>query len=264
MGRVVIAKVNESSPSAFPSLGGVSAVGGVESKPVVTGEDRSLILWQHTLVPGSEIHWNRPPVGHLIYAWSGGAEASGRRLDEDGTLIIEHGGQAVLRAGATPVTVLHFFRPLEASPARAGGGVHVINHADALHYAIPEVDGTVFADSSCPTCEFWFHRNDFCGAKVAGRHLHTEDEIIFVVAGSMTLGRRQLAPGSALAIDAHTVYTFAAGEGGLSIVNFRAQDPYFVVVTPEGKSEPLREYEFVHDAAAKTRLANAGSGTATH
>lgn len=80
----------------------------------------------------------------------------------------------------------------------------------------------------------------------------------------MTVGRRQLAPGSALAIDANTVYTFAAGEGGLSIINFRAQDPYFVMVTPEGKSEPIREYEFVHDAAAKTRLADDGSATAAH
>jgi hypothetical protein len=257
MGRVVIADVNESSRIPFPSLAGVSVVGDIESKPILMAEDRPLILWQHTLAPGSEIHWDRPPVGHLIYTWSGGAEANGRRLDQDGALIIEHGAQADLHVGSAPVTVLHFCRPRNAAATRSGGGVHVVNHADALHYTISEVDGTVFADSSCPTCEFWFHRNDFHGAKVAGRHLHTEDEIIFVVKGSMALGRRQLRPGSALAIDANTVYTFAAGESGLSFINFRAQDPYFVEVTPDGRSQPMREYEFVHEAAAKTQLVSA-------
>ena len=107
-------------------------------------------------------------------------------------------------------------------------------------------------------------RNDFRGAKIAGRHLHTEDEIIFILKGSIVVGRRQLTPGSALAIDANTVYTFTAGEGGLSFINFRAQDPYFIEVTPEGKSEPMREYEFVHDAAEKTRLASSESNAAAH
>jgi hypothetical protein len=262
MGRVVIADVNASSSTAFPSVAGVTAAGDIESKAVVTAQDRPLILWQHTLAPGSAILWNRPPVGHLIYVWSGCAEVDGRAIDEDGTLIVERDGQAALRSGAAPVTVLHFYRPAQA-PAARGGGVHVVNRADALHYAFPEVEGTVFADSSCPTCEMWFHKNEFGSAYVVGRHLHTEDEIIFVVKGSMALGRRRLPPGSALAIDANTVYTFKAGEDGLSFVNFRAQDPYFIMLTPEGKkSEPMREYDLVHDAAEKTRLAGAGSAAA--
>jgi hypothetical protein len=262
MGRVVFADVNASSPSAFPYFAGVAAMGEVESKAVVTAKDRSLILWQHTLGPGSAIHWNAPAVDHLIYTWKGGAEANGRRLDEDGTLIIERDGIAVLRAGETSVTVLHFFRPDAPSPGR--GGMHLVNRAEALHYAFPDVEGTVFADSSRPTCELWFHRNDFVAAYVVGRHLHTEDEIIFIVKGTMVVGRRQLPPGSALAIDADTVYTFAAGAEGLSFVNFRAQDPRFVMLTAEGRTEPMREYQLVHDAAEKTRRGTVESATAAH
>jgi hypothetical protein len=260
MGRVVIADVNASSSSPFPSLARVAATGDIQSKSVVTAQDRPLILWQHTLAPGSAIHWDRPPGGHLVYLWSGCADVNGCRVDEDSTIIIERDGQAVLRSGATPVTVLHFYRPAEPASTR-GGGVHIVNHADALHYVLPDGEGTVFADSSCPTCEFWFHKNAFRSAYVVERHLHTEDEIIFVVKGSMALGRRRLPPGSALAVDANTVYTFAAGEDGLSFVNFRAQDPYYVMVTPEGRSEPMREYDLVHELAAKTRAAGTGPVT---
>jgi hypothetical protein len=251
MGHAVIANVNAASSTTFPSVAGMSATGSIESTPIVTANNRPLFLWQHTLAPGSAIHWNRPPVGHLIYTWRGCAETDGCRIDEDGMLIVEQDGLAVLRAGATPVTILHFYRPSTTLVAR-GGGAHVVNHAQALHYAMPNVEGSVFADSSCPNCELWFHKNELRGAYAVARHLHTEDEIIFVVKGSMSVGRRQLPVGSALAIDANTVYGFSAGEGGLTFVNFRAQDPFLVMVTPDGNSAPIREYDFVHDAAAKS------------
>jgi hypothetical protein len=70
-----------------------------------------------------------------------------------------------------------------------------------------------------------------------GRHYHTEDEIIVVRDGNMLLGKRALRGGTAVAIDAGTIYTFGVPEEGLTFLNFRACDPYFVSVGP--KNEPL-------------------------
>ena len=120
---------------------------------------------------------------------------------------------------------------------------------DALHVAFPGVGGKLWADAHCPTCDFWIHRNDFVAGFPADQHAHTEDEIIFVIEGTMVLGKRQLSPGDAIAVDANTVYGFTAGEEGLSFVTFRTQNPYYVVGTRGKSAEPLSEYEMFHDAA---------------
>ena len=69
------------------------------------------------------------------------------------------------------------------------------------------------------------------------RHYHTEDEIIVVRGGNMLLGKRTLNAGTAVAIDAETIYTFGVAEEGLTFLNFRTRDPHFVTVGP--KNEPL-------------------------
>jgi hypothetical protein len=89
---------------------------------------------------------------------------------------------------------------------------------------------TLFAGSDCPTCELWFHRSDLPAAIDVPRHYHTEDEIIFVVSGSMLLGRRELREGAALAIGEGTVYRFRSGPKGLGFLNFRTSSPRAVLV----------------------------------
>src|SRR6202011_3971793 len=69
------------------------------------------------------------------------------------------------------------------------------------------------------------------------RHLHTEDEIIVIHKGAMAIGRRSLGPGTALAIDANTVYSFGVPQEGLEFLNFRTSEPFYVKVGP--KNEPL-------------------------
>ena len=53
-------------------------------------------------------------------------------------------------------------------------------------------------------------------------HAHDQDEIIYVIGGSMLLGNRTLAPGSSVYIAKDTLYGFAAGEDGLRILVFRS------------------------------------------
>lgn len=52
-------------------------------------------------------------------------------------------------------------------------------------------------------------------------HAHEQDEIFYVVAGSMKLGQRELGPGSSVFVQGNTLYSFGAGEDGLQVLNFR-------------------------------------------
>ena len=84
------------------------------------------------------------------------------------------------------------------------------------------------ADSQCPTCKLWLHENDYPDAdKETALHSHSEDEVIFVRAGTIRLGKRLHGPGTALAIAANTKYGFWSGPDGLSFVNFRGTAPTY-------------------------------------
>jgi uncharacterized cupin superfamily protein len=54
-------------------------------------------------------------------------------------------------------------------------------------------------------------------------HAHDEDEIIYVLEGSLEVGDRSYPAGSAIAVPAMTLYGFAAGPTGLRYLNFRAR-----------------------------------------
>jgi hypothetical protein len=255
VGRVVISTVDEAEVTAFPVLTGVSRKGDVLTKAVIAESSRPLLLWQHTLAPGSQITWWNPSVGHVAYLWDGEAEADGKPLHKGGgALIIAHGGRAVLKAGNAPATILHFHRPEDhpVAPARAGGCSHVVNRVDTRRYILPETTGYLYAGASCPTCELWLHENAGGSAGKAPQHYHTEDEIIFIVGGSMIIGRRKLKPGAALAIDADTVYQFEAGEDGLAFINFRPCEPGIGMVENGRRGKPISELDATLDLIAKT------------
>jgi len=263
MGRVVINTVDESPVSTFPQLHGVSATGNVQSRAVIAESDRPLILWHHTLAPGSEIRWEMPIADHLAYVFEGEAEAGGKKLKQEGAFVIEHGGAGVLRAGASPVSILHFYRPetYETPAARAGGCNHTINKEEAAYYHHPDANGVVWVNSGCPTCELWFHANDYPAGKGTPRHYHSEDEIIVVTRGTLTLGRRNLTRGAALAVDANTVYGFGTGSDGMSFVNFRACEPWFGLATSDSK--PFSERAAVLDLVARTAAGKSNAGAYT-
>jgi hypothetical protein len=83
------------------------------------------------------------------------------------------------------------------------------------------------ADSQCPTCRVWLHENRFAADSETGLHSHSEDEVIFVTAGAIRLGRAVYDAGVALAVPADTRYGFHAGPEGLSFVNFRGRSPTY-------------------------------------
>jgi hypothetical protein len=254
MGRVVIRTIDEARTAAFPALAGVSVSGDVQTKAIVAKDKRPILLWQHTLAPGAEITWNAPPVGHLAYVFEGAGEGNGRKLATEDAFMVAHGGKGTLRAGPGPMTVLHFHRPDDyGTPSnRAGGCCHVLHRKEGGFFHVMNTEGYVMADSGCPTCELWFHCVQISGAMADakdGIHYHTEDEIIVITGGEMLVGKQPRTRGTALAVDANTLYGFGCSEKGLSFVNFRPSEPWF------GKPgiEPYSEKGMMLEMVRKTK-----------
>lgn len=243
MPRVVIKQAEESPVVEFFGVAGVSMQGQAQTRTVIKGSDRPLLLWRHELKAGSVLRFDRPDVGHVVYVLSGSVEVDGKPVEQNGTACVEHGAKAEIRAvGDAMLYDFHEREPRHVS--RPGGHVHVsgakgilqARHDYANHF------GTLWADSDCPNCELWLHCSEFSAAREQKHsHYHTTDEIIVVLKGAMTVGNRSMPPGTALAIDANTPYGFGTPAPGLTFLNFRATDSSNVQMLPEGTKPPYNE-----------------------
>lgn len=54
-------------------------------------------------------------------------------------------------------------------------------------------------------------------------HAHAADEIIYILAGELHIGRKRLGRGASVFIAGHTLYGFRSGEAGVHFLNFRGQ-----------------------------------------
>ncbi len=78
-------------------------------------------------------------------------------------------------------------------------------------------------------------------------HAHVEDEIVYVLEGSLVIGNRTFEAGSAILIPAWTLYSFRSGPNGVRFANFRPR-----------ASEPrlIPKDEFVRTMAERRAAAN--------
>jgi hypothetical protein len=218
-----------SSPPGMASSADCSAYFDRESDP--------LHLYQHRLEPSGALHIGPMDCDCVGYVWEGSVTAGNATLPKGSSLVIEHGAEMDLTAGASGAVVLTFAKREPPEDQRAGGHVHLLPD-DRVPRSAPEpgaggASGGLHADALCPTCEVWLHEytapgmSDEDALEVADRgvHSHSEDEIIFVTCGSMRLGTKLYGPGTALAIAADTMYSFTPGPDGLSFINFRAGHP---------------------------------------
>ena len=195
-----------------------------------------LHLHLHRIAPDGELAIGPLASDCAVFVWHGDIAVGGVALVAGSSAIAERGASLTLAGGRAEALVLCFAGAARPANARAGGAVHLLP-ADRVPRLAAEagtsgVSGALHADSSCPTCAVWLHENHFPGGPALsseqaalGIHSHTEDEIIFVTAGSMRLGARLVGPGTALAIATDTLYSFRPGPEGLSFVNFRAAMP---------------------------------------
>ena len=235
MSRVVIrdlakAPVTDRLPGGVTSAGEVTVAAGLE------GTSDPIHVHRFRLEAGAVLRWHDLPHGSLIHVDNGAIEVEGERLGRDSVLVVEHG--ASTEASALEPTELLAFTPAGSASSRAGGHVHLLP-SDRVprsrdFYGDGRVGGAWFADSKCPTCEFWLHETVLPqGGFEVGVHAHTEDEVIVVTRGEIVLGQRALGPGTVIAIAHATLYSFRTGPDGLTFLNFRPNLPGYIPATPD-------------------------------
>ena len=165
-----------------------------------------------------------------LYVLAGELDVSGTPCRQRGAVIVESDVAVTVQARG-PSRIVHVgsrdpSAPAGGSlgpPATAGHGVHVVGPRG--WFTSGTGDRTLarwFADSTCPTCRIALF--DVTSEETPGRsraHTHSADEIIYVLEGTMRLGRRLLGPGTSLCIGGGTRYAQSAGPGGCTFLNYR-------------------------------------------
>jgi quercetin dioxygenase-like cupin family protein len=190
-------------------------------------------LWLHdvTLSAGSQLCWDSRHGDEVLYVLSGSIALPGsaaRVVPTGGALIVE-AGVAYEVTVAEPTRILHMGPADPAPPSDGpygaplseGHGVHAVGPGGV--YARSEVgrDTRFFADSSCPTCRLTLMKTGRDELYVSEAHSHSQDELIHVLTGEITVGRQTLGPGDTLFVAADRRYTFTGGTDGFSFLNYR-------------------------------------------
>ncbi|MGH9211661.1 MAG: hypothetical protein ACRD2C_13395 [Acidimicrobiales bacterium] len=229
---------------------------GVVVSRCLSPEGYSLWLCDSELADGGSIRWDDAHGDDGVYVLEGELEVDGRRCPRDGALVVESGVTATARA-IGPTRIAHFgcaedeppADGLFGAPSPTGHGVHVFGpRGRFLSGKLEGVHAVWYADSTCDTCRAQLlkvtsHQSDRNTA-----HHHSQDEIIYVVAGTMRLGAYELGACTALSIPANARYAPKAGADGHVFLNFRRD----VSVQVYARSEP---------ALLETALSRGGEAT---
>ena len=226
MAKVAIRTVDQAA-SAPPPAG---AEGTVETRSFFDGDRHPIHLQLYRLGPGARVPLTAESADLCIYVWEGEVAAGDTLLDERSSAVVQQGASLDVTAGKAGAALLVF--NVREGEAHAGAHVFLLPNARVPRtYAMggnEGIGGALHADAHDPTPNVWLHENDYAMAdKETELHSHSEDEVIFVRAGSVRIGNRLFGPGTALAIAADTLYEFWSGPDGLSFVNFRGTSPTY-------------------------------------
>ncbi len=211
-------------------------------------------LWKLTarLGPGAELEWGSDHGDEGIFVVSGALEHDGKRCGTDGVILVEAGVPATVRAlGETEL--LHF-GPTETAPPAEGplGGpsstdhrVHVIPFEETEPVRAGFM--TFYSDGSCPSCRialFTVDRRNAPEPRNFASHLHSEDEIIHILDGSINVGPVPVAAGQGVAVPGERRYGFRS-PGPLRFINYRRD--ISTVVHGVGSEPELETLGRMHD-----------------
>ena len=228
-----IVRAADTEPSnAFGARG--FAVDGEVTARVVSPDDFSLWLIRADLADGTTIEWPEAHGDEAVYVIDGALEVE----DPAGrTVVVPRAGSAVVESGvATRVRARGATRVMHVGPADGvpptdgfngpadphGHGIHTVGPKGTYARVDGEGDSHYYADSTCPTCRITLLSVGRNGPSTSAPHSHTQDELIHLVSGGLTLGARRVGPGDTLAIAAGVRYGFRGDEGGFLFLNYRA------------------------------------------
>jgi hypothetical protein len=188
----------------------------------------ALQMVRATLARGTELHGSPRPGDEVVYIVSGSLSTGDERCPTGGTLLIDGGAELHLHAESETV-LLHFGRQGtvgHATPGARRRRVRAVGAAGAYATVDEERDTRFFAESDQDFSATFF----FTGRTGPYRslpHSHSQDEIIYVAAGSVAFGARQVPAGSAIAVPADRRYGFRGDEAGFALLNYRPGPSYF-------------------------------------
>jgi hypothetical protein len=224
--------------------------GDANSRAIYDDNKNPLHLHVHELLRGAQLLAAPGGTDCVIYVWKGAVRVGVQRLAAGSSLVVEHGASVEIIGLDAVSQLLTFFAAQLGATPRAGGHVHLLPTERVPRSCLSGTDGVgggMHADASCPSCEVWLHENSFDAPQEEstlevqdrGIHSHSEDEIIFVTAGHIRLGKQVCGPGTALAIGAHTFYSFGRGSDGLKFVNFRPRLPSMIKLKSGGEMDEV-------------------------
>jgi len=207
---------------------------GVRSSVRVSPDDYSIWMVESLLDDGGELHWSAPHSDDGVYVMEGELDVvhdgKVRRCPTEGAVIVESDVECIARA-VGPTRVLHggAYDPtppadgMYGAPAREGRTVHVVGDqgwyqsGGGVHFL-----ARWFADSTQSSSRIAFfhvalhepHRRDT-------PHSHSQDELIYIMDGSLVMGRSEYMPGTCLALPANVRYSVTTGANGIKFINFR-------------------------------------------
>lgn len=151
-----------------------------------------------------------------------------REVEAGGAAVIEADAEASFAAGVDGATIVHFGPTDRAQPT--GGaygppsvgarGVHLVGSGGIVAIEQPGRSTRFFADSACDTCRITLFSTARDEEYRSSSHSHGEDEIIYVIDGSIQVGTTTLEPDMGVAIPGDEVYGFRS-EHGFRFLNFR-------------------------------------------
>jgi hypothetical protein len=199
------------------------AAAGLRAARLLSPDDFRLWLAVLELDDGGELHAG--PGGEALYLLDGEVAVDGTVCPAGGAVVVEPGVEARLEARGA-VRAAHF-GARHAGPVEPGRGVHVVGPRGLWTSGRLEgVEAVWFADSTCPTCAIAFFLVSAADAHRGPPHSHTQDEIIYLIDGSLRTGARRYGPGTALSIHGGTRYALDGPPGGHRFLNFRTGVSY--------------------------------------
>ncbi|MDW3215573.1 MAG: hypothetical protein R8G01_16355 [Ilumatobacteraceae bacterium] len=235
------------------------AVSGLVEARLLSPPGYSLWLCLAEFEAGGSIEWTTPHSDDALYVLDGIVEVDDRQVGSGGAVIVEHGAAARLTV-VERAKLAHFGSHTDGpalggplgDPGEPMNSVHVIG-PEGTHVsgARENVHAVWFADGTCDHCRAQLLQvtappSDESRGKA---HHHSQDEIILLLEGELSMGSHHFGPMSALSIPGDVRYALVGGQDGHRFVNFRRDVSWQVYARD---SEPLLE----------TALARGGRPTA--
>ena len=207
---------------------GVRPVGPCRSS-LFAPPEFALQMVRATLARGTELHGSPRAGDEVVYVMSGSLSTGDDRCPTGGMLLIDEGTELHLQAESETV-LLHFGRQgtrrRRAAPGAGRTRVQMVGPAGTYATADEERDTRFYAESDQDFSATFFYTGR-TGPYRSLPHSHSQDEIIYVAAGSLTFGARQVPAGSAIAVPADRRYGFRGDDAGFALLNYRPGPSYF-------------------------------------